>query len=199
MKGAIVLVAIVLASFHSAVAQEEYIELRAGFTKDGMTYRDINYSHTFKNGNYIDFDYSGVPGQNEFWFGYGHSGEVKKGFEAGAAAYLVVGAENKQLGLGLGTYGEAKSKKLNFTYQAYAFTPFRGEVKSYFILDTADVTVNVGKKHEVGVSTAAFLSSQGSTGHAGPIYRYNDKWGYTSVSVLMGSYTEVRFSRTFSW
>ena len=47
------------------ISAQDFVEVRAGVTKDGVTYRYIDYNHTFKNGLVVDVAHYGAPGQNE--------------------------------------------------------------------------------------------------------------------------------------
>lgn len=177
---------------------QDFVEVRGGITKDGLTYRYIDYNHTFKNGVVVDIVHYGAPGQNELWVGGGYNAKSEQ-FSAVFAAYAVIGKENKQFGLGLATFGGGKVKKANLTYQVYGFVPAKGSVKKYISLDTLDVTKSVGKRYEIGGSVGAFSGGGTTTGTVGPIFKINDKLGVTSLSVRVGSFTELRFGRTFAW
>lgn len=175
---------------------QDFVEVRAGVTRDGLTYRYLDYNHTFKNDVVVDIAHYGAPGQNELWVGAGKYKKFNEGFSATFAGYLVAGKENKQLGLGLSSWGSGGNKKVAVNYQVYGFIPAKGSVKKYLAVDTFDVTYKVNKKIEVGGSAGMFWTGSNGNFTAGPIAKINDKYGAFSFSVRAGAYTEFRIGRT---
>ncbi len=176
---------------------KNYVEVRLGFTEEGLGYREVDYVRSFDNGMYVNLNYSGATGQNEAWVGAGYSKEVKENFTLGGGVYLVVGKEREQLGVGLATFGEAKVKKLNLAFQVAAYLPVKGGVPKYLTIDSLDATYQVTKRVEVGGSFGTYFEGKDSNVIAGPLVRINDKLGHTSFYVRGGAYTEFRISRTF--
>ncbi len=197
MKG-ILLIAFMVFSAVTASAQEDFVEVRAGITREGVTYRYFDYSHTFKNDIAIDMAVYNEPGSSEAWVGIGKY--IKKGnFTTLVAGYLVAGTAQNELGVGLVNYGVLKSKKINLEYTVTGFIPVRGGVHKYLTIDTLDVTKSVSKRVDVGVSTGAFFIDKESNLIAGPVVKINDKYGTTSFSLRGGAYTEFRIGRTFTF
>lgn len=199
MKIRITTIIIALVVFCSGLFAQDFIELRAGFTKDGLAYRYIDYNHTFSNNVVFDIAHYGSSGQNELWIGAGYSKKLGESFVTTNAAYLVVGKENRQIGLGLASFGGGKIKKTNITYQTYAFLPARGDMAKYLAVDSFDLTIGVTKKIEIGGSLGAYFIGKNSNLLGGGLVRFNDKLGSTSFYLRGGAYTEFRVSRTISF
>lgn len=181
-----------------SVSAQDYVEVRGGFTKDGLTYRYVDYNHTFKNDVVVDIAHYGSPGQNELWIGAGKYVKFNDIFSATFAAYLVAGKESKQLGPAISSWGSGGSKKVGVSYQTYAFFPIKGGVKKYLAIDSLDITYKASKKVEIGSSMGMYWVGSNKNLIAGPILRINDKLGSFNFSVRGGAYTEFRVGRTFN-
>lgn len=188
----------ILLLFVCSVWTQDFVEVRAGITKDGVTYRYIDYNHTFKNKLVVDIAHYGAPGQNELWVGAGYNVKNEQ-FSGVISGYLVVGKENKQVGLGLASFGGGKVSKANVVYQVYSFIPTKGSVKRYLAVDSLDVTGNISKKVEIGGSAGMFLTGKNTNFIAGPMVKINDKVGSWNFSIRGGAYTEFRIGRTFNF
>lgn len=195
----ITLCVVLVLSVVFCISAQDFVEVRAGVTKDGVTYRYIDYNHTFKNGLVVDVAHYGAPGQNEGWLGLGKFKQFNESTAATFAAYVVVGKENKQLGVGVSSWGSSNYKKVNVNYQTYAFIPVRGDVKKYLSVDSFEVTYKASKKVEVGGSAGMFWTGPNTNLIAGPMIKFNDKLGSFNISVRGGQYTEFRVGRTFNF
>lgn len=197
MKTFIFLFVLIVVYCTTALSQD-YVEVRGGITKDGLTYRYIDYNHTFNNDVVVDIAYYGSPDQNELWVGVGKYKKFSEKTAVTFAVYGVVGKESRQIGLGLSSFGSSEVKKAKVNYQTYGFVPFKGGVKNYLAVDSLDVTFPVKKKVEIGGSVGMYWIARSTNLIAGPQVKFNDKYGSTSFSVRTGAYTEFRISRSFS-
>lgn len=179
----------------SLVLAQNFLEVRGGFTEEGLTYRHIDYGYEFENGVVLNATVFNSPESTELWLGGGKSFKIKSSHHY-VGGYLVVGSD-QQVGLGLTYDGESKYKRLNLNYTVDAFVPAKGKVHKYLSVDSLDATVSIKESVEVGASFGAHFSGNHQNLIGGPMVRINDKLGSTSFSLRGGAYTEFRLTRSF--
>lgn len=187
---------VVLFSMYSGITKaDDLIELRV--TSQGE-YRYADWSHSFKNKLATDVYYIGVPGNNEFSACLGYSLPIFHGISATPFFCVVVAKEDKEAGVK--TAAVVAWQKGKWQADAYVahFTPLRGQVSPYDLLDDGNLTRNLGKGFELGVSTGYFRQDGKWNPLAGPMVRRNDKLGAFGVSCRLGPNNEIRFIRTFT-
>jgi hypothetical protein len=181
----------------SDASPKDWVEVRAGFTKEGISYKYFDYSHSFKNKVIVDVAYFGTKESNELFVGAGRYYEKNHNYAA-ILGYAVIG-RHRQLGFGAAIFAETKVSNAKIKIESFGFLPIKGVVPKYLSIDTADVTFDVGKRFEIGGATSILLIKVDSFIAAGPVFRIKDNLGATSFYVLVGKHTEFRISRSFSF
>jgi hypothetical protein len=184
-----------------ALAQEapppNYLEFRAG-SSDGSFYRYAEFSRPIAGPVVFDAVYLGVPGQNELYLGAGYALKATPTLILTPLVYTVIGKENGQRGLALGTFALGTIGDWSvYTFVGY-FEPLAGDVSRYLFVDTLDLARKLGR-WEVGLSAGAFVTGGDCTCVAGPILVRNDPHGSWRASIRAGSSFDARLVRTLSF
>ena len=193
--GAVVLAAALaaLAAPRTAAAQH-LVEVRGADTE----YRFLDWNYTWKNGAVVDLFYVGVPDSNEFNLGGGYA-FVRGPLVVSPLAYAVVGAEAGQRGVkvALLVLFSQDGWKLQSFLGHYIHAS--GDVPSYQVLDTLDVTRAVGSMWEIGVQAGLFRVDGDWNQQIGPLVKLNDRLGSWSVSYRFGPQREFRLGRVLTF
>ena len=170
---------------------QHYFEVRGAQTK----YRYFDWNYTFKNSVIVDAFYVGVPGSNEFNFGGGYGFKPMKGLILAPLAYAVVGKEAGQRGIkvALLVAFEKQGWKLN-SFLGH-FARISGDAGSYQVLDTLDASRVFLNRIEIGISNGFFHAAGKWNPQIGPLFKLNDRLGFTAVSMRFGPQNELRFTR----
>ncbi|MFQ5825120.1 MAG: hypothetical protein ACE5JB_13795 [bacterium] len=183
-----------------AVAQNSpqiYIELRAADSETGF-YRYAEFNYAIRIGAVVDIVYFGVPGQNELYIGMGYQFPVTATLTVTPLLYGVVGKENGERGVALGTFVLGTVREWSvYSFLGY-FEPIEGNVPRYIFLDSLDLSRRI-KQWEVGASTGFFYSSGQWSYLVGPVIIRNDEWGAWRFCVRAGLTVEIRAARTFNF
>ncbi len=180
----------VLLAVRPAAAQN-YFEVRGADSK----YRFIDWNYTFSNSGIIDLFYVGVPGSNELNLGGGYGFRPGRALMITPLAYAVLGKESGQRGIkfaALVAY-EAHGWKVNSFLGHYA--SLAGDVESYQVLDTLDVSRVIDRRVEVGISNGFFHAGGAWNPQVGPLFKLNDRLGSWCISYRFGPQRELRFGR----
>ncbi len=176
------------------VAAQNVVEIRIADTK----YRYADWDYSFSNGAVIDLFYVGVPGSNEFNLGGGYA--IKRGaFVVSPLAYLVIGKEGGQRGVKLAVHvsvDRAGWKVLGFLGD---YIPASGDVDSYQVLDTLDITRSLGKRWEAGLQSGFFRTGGTWSPQVGPLVKLNDRHGAWAASYRFGPENELRVGRVLTF
>jgi hypothetical protein len=172
---------------------QHYLEGRLADTR----YRYFDWNYTFPNSAIVDVFYVGVPDSNEFNLGGGYGFKPAPSWVFAPVAYAVIGKEAGQRGIKLAllTMFEKNGWKLNSFFGQ--FIRIAGEVESYQVLDTLDVSRMVHGPFEVGLSNGFFHAGGKWNPQIGPLFKLNDRLGAWYVSYRFGPQDELRFSRNF--
>jgi hypothetical protein len=175
-----------------AALAQHLVEFRAADTR----YRYADWNYTFPHGVVTDMFYVGVPGSNEFNLGGGYS------FRFGTLSiapllYLVAGREGGQRGVKLALLVMYEREGWKVASFVGHFARVTGQVASYQVLDTLDVTRRIRKDWEAGLSSGFFHSGETWNPQIGPLLKRNDSCGYWGVSYRFGPGNEFRLVRVF--
>ncbi len=170
---------------------QHYLEARGANTK----YRYGDWNYTFKNSAIVDLFYVGVPGSNEFNFGGGYGFKPKPSLTIAPLAYAVVAKEAGQRGIKIALLVTLDYRGWRVNSFLGHFARISGDVKSYQVLDTLDVSKVIFKRYEVGISNGFFHAEQKWNPQIGPLFKLNDRLGAWAVSYRFGPQRELRFCR----
>jgi hypothetical protein len=185
--------ALLVAAAAPASAQT-VVELRGSTTK----YRFFDVSHTFANHLLLDGLYTGVPGMNELYLGAGYQIRPAKGLTVSPVLYLVLGKENDEEGLTLGTLLSGDRGGWKVAGFVGHFFRTSGQVDDYTFIDAFDLTRAIAR-WELGVSVGLFATGGEATWLVGPTVKRNDRLGAWAASARFGDDTEVRFLRVLAF
>ena len=188
IRAAVVLAILVAA--RPAPAQH-FFEARGADSK----YRYFDWNYTFANSGIVDLFYVGVPGSNEFNLGGGYGFQPGHGWTIAPLAYAVLGKESAQRGVKIALLVACDwgGWKLNSFLGHYA--SLAGDVESYQVLDTLDVTRVIRRRVDLGISSGFFHAGGSWNPQVGPVFKWNDRLGSWSVSYRFGPQRELRFGR----
>ncbi len=193
MAGALAVVTLACGQPRAALAQH-LVEVRAADTE----YRYVDWNVTFGNGAVADIFYVGVPGSNEFNLGGGYA--FKRGrLVLTPLLYLVVGKEQSQRGIKvalLAAFERDGWKVLSFLGH---YAPISGDVHSYQVLDTLDLTRTIGRRWEAGIQAGFFRAGGAWNTQAGPLLKLNDRLGAWAASYRLGEQQEFRLGRVLTF
>jgi hypothetical protein len=185
---------VILCGLTRQVAAQHVVEVRGADTK----YRYVDWNYTFTSGPVVDVFYVGVPGSNELNVGGGCA--IKTGgLVLVPLLYAVIGHEGGQRGAKvalLALVDRAGWKAAGFLG---AYIPGAGDVASYQVLDTLDVTRAVGKRWEVGAQAGFFRTGESWNPQVGPLVKLNDRHGAWAVSYRFGPEDEFRVGRVLTF
>jgi len=175
-------------------AAQHMIEVRGADTK----YRYADWNYTFANGAVVDVFYVGVPGSNEFNLGGGYA--IKRGcLVLTPLVYAVIGKEGGQRGAKVAllvSVDKAGWKLVSFLGD---YIPGSGEVASYQVLDTLDITRAIGKRWDVGLQSGFFRTGGAWNPQVGPLVKLNDRHGAWAASYRFGPQNEFRLGRVLTF
>jgi hypothetical protein len=190
-----VMFALALISLSLSVKADDFLEIRSAHRGE---YRYADWSHNFSNKVATDMYYIGVPENNEFDACVGYSLPTFLRLSVTPFFCGVVAKEEKEAGVKEAvSISFEKGKYKADAYYAH-FTPLRGNVSSYDVLDAGNATRTFGKTWELGISTGFFRQEGTWNPLLGPLVRKNDKYGYWFTSYRFGPAKELRFGRTFN-
>ncbi len=174
----------------SALAQN-MLEVRGADSK----YRYVDWTFPAYKSVVADLFYVGVPGSNEFNLGGGYTFKPARCLMFTPLAYLVIGKEAGQRGVkaGMLIILERNQWKANVFLAHYA--PVHGQVTSYQVLDTGDVTRVILKRWEAGISSGFFHANTNWNPQVGPLVKLNDRLGAWGLSYRFGPQRELRVTR----
>lgn len=186
----------VVMALASTLQADDFIEGRISSHNE---YRYADWSHSFQNKLVTDVYYIGVPGNNEADACLGYSLPTFSGITITPFLCGTIAKEDKEAGVK--SVAMVSFEKGKFKADAYYghFTPLRGNVSSYDVLDAGNLTYAVSKRWEVGVSTGFFRQYGKWNPLLGPLVRRNDPLGFWAVSYRLGPASELRFSRTLTF
>lgn len=163
------------------------------------SYRYIDYVYTFRNHLTMEGTYIGTPGSDEFNLGVGYTWQPSSGITLTPTVSVTLGKENAQRGIKASILLGASKNRWKFNgYLAYNFT-LKGVAPNYLVLDTLDVTHEIGKGWEIGASSGLFLPSKDWGFLTGPMIKRGDHLGSWAVSYRFGTQQEFRIGRTFTF
>lgn len=164
----------------------------------GVSYRVATFDQAFGK-DHLQAMYYGFPGDNEAWIGYGRDFSLSNNNTVSPYAWMVIGKENREKGIGLGGTISGKRQRVDYTATYYNFVPIAGTVKAYSYLDSAEAAYSFNSKLEAGISGAYFRTSGVWDPLVGPMVRWNDRYGSTEFTFRVGpSDHEYRISRTLT-
>ncbi len=176
------------------VAAQNLVEVRGADTK----YRYADWNYSFSNGAVIDLFYVGVPGSNELNAGGGYA--IKRGgLVVTPLVYAVIGKEGGQRGVKVAllvSVDKAGWKTLAFLG---GYIRGSGDVASYQVLDTLDVTRTLGKRWEAGLQSGFFRTGGTWNPQVGPLVKLNDRHGAWAASYRFGPQNEFRVGRVLTF
>jgi hypothetical protein len=150
-----------------------------------------------RGGPVLDVFYVGVPGSNEFNLGGGYT--IRRGrLSLTPLVYAVAGREASQRGVKvalLAAFDRDGWKVLAFLGH---YIPVSGDVGSYQVLDTLDVTRAVGR-WEAGVQSGFFHAGGDWNAQVGPVLKRNDRLGAWAASYRFGHQPEFRVGRVLTF
>jgi hypothetical protein len=156
-------------------------EVRVADTK----YRYVDVNHTWSNGAFLDVFYVGMPGANELNVGLGRT--LKLGPVAlTPAVYAVVGKEGGERGVTVAVLVNAEKDGWKVLAYVGHFTRVSGDVDSYDVTDTMDVTHALGKRFDVGVQWGYLRLGDEWNHQVGPVMKINDSHGNWAASYRFG-------------
>jgi hypothetical protein len=169
-------------------------EIRGANTK----YRYADWNYSFAKGPVVDLFYVGVPGSNELNAGGGYA--IKQGgLIVTPLIYAVIGKEGGQRGVKVAvliSMDRAGWKLVSFLGD---YIRGAGEVASYQVLDTLDITRTFGKRWEAGVQSGFFRTGDTWNPQVGPLVKLNDRWGAWAASYRFGPQNEFRVARVLTF
>lgn len=178
----------------SRAAAQNLVEVRLADTK----YRYADWNYTFASAAVVDVFYVGVPGSNEFNLGGGYA--LKRGpLVLTPLVYAVFGKESSQGGIKLAllaAFDMAGWKLLSFIGH---YVPISGEVDSYQVLDTLDLTRTFGGRWEAGAQAGFFRQGGAWNTQVGPLVKLNDRLGAWAASYRFGHQNEFRVGRVLTF
>ncbi|RPJ84537.1 MAG: hypothetical protein EHM13_03855 [Acidobacteria bacterium] len=192
MVGALAVVAV--AGHLSSATAQSLVEVRAADTK----YRYVDWNYTWPNAAVVDVFYVGVPGSNEFNLGGGYAFK-RGGLVLTPLVYAVFGNEGTQRGVKvavLAFFAKDGWKLLSFIGH---YAPVSGDVRSYQVLDTLDLTRTFGTRWEAGVQAGFFRADGSWSTQVGPLLKVNDRLGAWAVSYRFGDQNEFRAGRVLTF
>lgn len=192
-SAALALVLALAGPARNASAQTE-VELRAATTR----YRFVEISRSFDNGVVFDGLYTGEPGLDEAYVGLGYDVSSSDRSSVVPILYAVLGSQYGERGATLGLLADVDHTKGHFVLFAGHYWPARGEIGGYTFVDSLDLTRKVGR-WEVGASAAAFEDEGDIVRVAGPIVKFNDRFGTWAAAARLGDETEFRVVRTLAF
>jgi hypothetical protein len=176
----------------AAADAQHLIEVRGADTE----YRYVDWSYSFANGLVSDLFYVGVPGSNELNIGGGYS--IKRGAVViTPLVYAVIGKEGGQRGVKVALLIQVDSHGWKVASFLGDFISVSGDVGTYQVLDTLDLTRAFGKRWEVGVQAGFFKSGDEWNPQVGPLVKLGDRLGAWAASYRFGPQPEFRVGRVF--
>lgn len=188
-----VAVTAVLCASRAASAQH-LVEVRGADTE----YRFADWNYTWKSGAVVDLFYVGVPGSNEFNLGGGYA-FVRGPLVVSPLAYAVIGREAGQRGVKVAVLVLFAQDGWKFQSFLGHYIPASGDVPSYQVLDTLDLTRTIGPRWEIGVQAGFFHVDGGWNQQVGPVVKFNDRLGAWAVSYRFGPQRELRVGRVLAF
>jgi hypothetical protein len=174
-------------------AAQHLVEVRGADTE----YRYADWSYAWKRGPVLDVFYVGAPGSNEFNLGGGYA--IRRGrLGLTPLVYGVAGREASQRGVKVAllvAFERDRWKVLAFLGQ---YIPVSGDVGSYQVLDTLDVTRAMGR-WEAGVQSGFFHAGSEWNVQVGPVLKRNDRLGAWAASYRFGQQPEFRVGRVLTF
>jgi hypothetical protein len=170
---------------------QHYFEVRGAQTK----YRYFDWNYTFGNSLIVDAFYVGVPGSNEFNFGGGYGFKPTKTLMLAPLAYAVIGKEAGQRGVKIAFLAAFEKGGWKVNSFLGHFARIAGDVNSYQVLDTLDASRVFLKRYEAGISNGFFHADGKWNPQVGPLFKLNDRLGFTAVSMRFGPQNELRVTR----
>lgn len=177
-----------------AAAAQQLLELRGADTR----YRYADWNYAWPNGLVADAFYVGVPGSNEFNLGGGYA--IKRGLVVVTPlVYAVIGKEGGQRGVKVAVLVSIDKSGWRLLSFLGDYIPGSGDVTSYQVLDTLDLTRVVSKRWEVGLQSGFFRSGGAWNPLVGPLVRLNDGHGAWAASYRFGPGNELRIGRVLTF
>jgi hypothetical protein len=192
VSGAVVL--LLALSVVPIAAGQHMVEVRGADTK----YRYADWNYSCAKGAVADVFYVGVPGSNEFNVGGGYAFK-HGGLVVTPLVYGVVGKEGGQRGVKLALLVSVDKGGWKLLAFLGDYIPVSGDVESYQVLDTLDLTRVIGKRWEVGVQAGFFRASGSWNPQVGPLVKLNDRFGAWAVSYRFGPDNEFRAGRVLTF
>jgi hypothetical protein len=177
----VVALGVTLLAVRATATAQTIAEVRVADTK----YRYVDVNHTWGNGAFLDIFYVGAPGANELNMGLGRTFKLGP-LALTPAVYAVVGKEGGQRGVTVAVL--ASGEKDGWKLLAYIghFTRVSGDVASYDVTDTMDVTHSVGKRVDIGVQWGYLRVGDEWNHQVGPLMKINDSHGNWAASYRFG-------------
>ncbi len=166
------------------------LEMRLADTK----YRFADWNCTWKSGAVVDVFYVGVPGSNELNAGGGFAFKLGP-LTLTPLVYAVAGKEGGQRGIKLALLAAFEKDRWKVLSFVGDYVRVSGEVDSYQVLDTFDVTRTIAARWELGMQGGFFRADGAWNAQVGPLLKLNDRMGAWAVSYRFGSQNELRMGR----
>jgi hypothetical protein len=191
----VILLVLALTFTPAATAQAQHmVEVRGADTE----YRFVDWNYTSQRGLVADVFYVGVPDSNELNVGGGIA--LTRGpVIVTPLLYAVVGKEGGQRGVKIAVLVMVDRRGWKLTSFLGHYAALSGDVDSYLVLDTLDVTRALGKGWELGAQAGFFRTAGEWNQQIGPLIRHNDRHGAWAMSYRFGPQRELRVGRVMTF
>ncbi len=158
-------------------------------------YRFADWSLAFGDSAMLDIFYVGTPGSNEFNLGGGYGLKPAKSLMIAPLVYAVIGKEAGQRGVKAAVLLVFEKAQWKGNVFLAHYLPLSGQISRYQVLDSGDFTRGIRSRLEAGISTGFFHAEGKWNPQAGPLVKWNDRFGAWGVSYRFGPQREFRATR----